>query len=162
MSFPKGVGGKGNDGISAIVSSTNGSIGYISASYIIAHGLKAAALRNSAGRFEFPNLRNIRSAARAVKRVPRNNEMHIVNPPKRFKQAYVANNGYDFELANKQLDANAADLIAFGKPFISNPDLVERLKKGAPLNAFDKATFYGGGAKGYTDYPTLAATEAAE
>ena len=60
------------------------------------------------------------------------------------------------------LDANAADLIAFGKPFISNPDLVERLKKGAPLNAPDKATFYGGGAKGYTDYPTLAATEAAE
>jgi hypothetical protein len=53
------------------------------------------------------------------------------------------------------LAADAADLIAFGKPFISNPDLVERLKKGAPLNAFDKATFYGGGAKGYTDYPTL-------
>jgi N-ethylmaleimide reductase len=81
---------------------------------------------------------------------------------KRFKQAYVANNGYDFDLANKQLDANAADLIAFGKPFISNPDLVERLKTGAPLNAWDKNTFYGGSAKGYTDYPTLAATEAAE
>ena len=60
------------------------------------------------------------------------------------------------------LDANAADLIAFGKPFISNPDLVERLKQGAPLNAPDKATFYGGGAKGYTDYPTLGATQAAE
>ncbi len=60
------------------------------------------------------------------------------------------------------LDANAADLIAFGKPFISNPDLVERLKQGAPLNAFDKATFYGGGAKGYTDYPTLEAAEAAQ
>lgn len=81
---------------------------------------------------------------------------------KRFSRAYVANNGYDLALANKVLDANAADLIAFGKPFISNPDLVERLKKGAPLNAPDKATFYGGGAKGYTDYPTLAATEAAE
>src|SRR4029450_9535431 len=53
---------------------------------------------------------------------------------KRFSRAYVANNGYDFELANKVLDANAADLIAFGKPFISNPDLVEGLKKGAPLN----------------------------
>ena len=74
---------------------------------------------------------------------------------KRFKQAYVANNGYDFELATKVLAANAADLIAFGKPFISNPDLVERLKQGAPLNPSDKATFYGGGAKGYTDYPTL-------
>src|ERR1700681_2554801 len=73
----------------------------------------------------------------------------------RFKGAYVANNGYDFELANKVLAANEADLIAFGKPFISNPDLVERLKRGAPLNAPDKATFYGGGAKGYTDYPAL-------
>jgi len=81
---------------------------------------------------------------------------------KRFTRAYIANNGYDFELANKQLAANAADLIAFGKPFISNPDLVERLKKGAPLNEWDKATFYGGGAKGYTDYPTLEAADAAE
>jgi N-ethylmaleimide reductase len=81
---------------------------------------------------------------------------------KRFTRAYIANNGYDFELATKQLAANAADLIAFGKPFISNPDLVERLKSGAPLNEWDKATFYGGGAKGYTDYPTLQTKEAAE
>jgi N-ethylmaleimide reductase len=81
---------------------------------------------------------------------------------KRFGGAYVANNGYDFDLATKVLEAGAADLIAFGKPFISNPDLVERLKKGAPLNEWDKATFYGGGAKGYTDYPTLGAAQAAE
>jgi N-ethylmaleimide reductase len=74
---------------------------------------------------------------------------------KRFSRAYIANNGYDFELATRVLAADAADLIAFGKPFISNPDLVERLKAGAPLNAPDKATFYGGGAKGYTDYPAL-------
>jgi N-ethylmaleimide reductase len=81
---------------------------------------------------------------------------------KRFSGAYIANNGYDFDLASKVLDAGAADLIAFGKPFISNPDLVERLKKGAVLNDWDKNTFYGGGAKGYTDYPTLEAAEAAE
>jgi N-ethylmaleimide reductase len=74
---------------------------------------------------------------------------------KRFDGAYMANNGFDFELATKVLSEGAADLIAFGKPFISNPDLVERLKRGAPLNEWDKATFYGGGAKGYTDYPTL-------
>jgi N-ethylmaleimide reductase len=74
---------------------------------------------------------------------------------KRFERTYIANNGYDFELATKVLAANEADLIAFGKPFIANPDLVERLKRGAPLNAPDKATFYGGGAKGYTDYPAL-------
>jgi N-ethylmaleimide reductase len=81
---------------------------------------------------------------------------------KRFKRAYIANNGYDFALAEKMLADNAVDLIAFGKPFISNPDLVERLKRGAPLNEWDKATFYGGGARGYTDYPTLDAKQAAE
>jgi N-ethylmaleimide reductase len=81
---------------------------------------------------------------------------------KRFKQTYMANNGYDFALANKMLESGAADLIAFGKPFISNPDLVERLKSGAPLNEWDKNTFYGGGAKGYTDYPALGKSQAAE
>jgi N-ethylmaleimide reductase len=80
----------------------------------------------------------------------------------RFKGAYIANNGYDFELASKVLSANEADLIAFGKPFISNPDLVERFKRGAPLNTPDKATFYGGGVKGYTDYPALESAAAAE
>jgi N-ethylmaleimide reductase len=80
----------------------------------------------------------------------------------RFKGAYIANNGYDFELANKVLSANEADLIAFGKLFIANPDLVERFKRGTPLNTPDKATFYGGGAKGYTDYPALESADAAE
>ncbi|MEW6643877.1 MAG: alkene reductase [Pseudomonadota bacterium] len=78
---------------------------------------------------------------------------------KRFKNTYIANNGYTRDLAEKVLTAGDADLIAFGKPFISNPDLVARLKKGAPLNEPDKATFYGGGAKGYTDYPTLEAAQ---
>ena len=81
---------------------------------------------------------------------------------KRFSGTYIANNGYDFKLATEVLDQNKADLIAFGKPFISNPDLVERLKLGAPLNAFDKTTFYGGGAKGYTDYPAPGQQAAAE
>ena len=73
----------------------------------------------------------------------------------RFKQTYLANNGYDLELATARINANEADLIAFGRPFISNPDLIERLKTGAPLAPLNQATLYGGGAKGYTDYPTL-------
>ncbi|WP_322514276.1 alkene reductase [Rhodopseudomonas palustris] len=81
---------------------------------------------------------------------------------KRFSGAYIGNNAYDLALANAQLDAGEADLIAFGKPFISNPDLVERLKTGAPLNEPDKSTFYGGGAKGYIDYPTLESAQAAQ
>lgn len=74
----------------------------------------------------------------------------------RFKQTYLANNGYDFELAATSLDEDKADLFAFGRPFISNPDLVERLKTGAPLAPLNPATLYGGGAEGYTDYPNFA------
>ena len=73
------------------------------------------------------------------------------------KGAWMVNNGYDRALAEEAL-GNGADLVAFGKPFISNPDLVERLRRDAPLNEPDKTTFYGGGAKGYTDYPTLQGT----
>jgi N-ethylmaleimide reductase len=76
---------------------------------------------------------------------------------KRFKNAYIANNGFDLALAEAHLAADAADLIAFGRPFIANPDLVERLRTGAPLAALDQATLYGGGAEGYTTYPALAA-----
>jgi N-ethylmaleimide reductase len=74
----------------------------------------------------------------------------------RFKNTYIANNGYDVNLATAQLNDDKADLIAFGRPFIGNPDLVERLKTAASLSAFDPATLYGGGAEGYIDYPTLA------
>lgn len=74
----------------------------------------------------------------------------------RFKQTYMANNGYDLALATAKLEAGEADLFAFGRPFIANPDLVERLKTGAPLAKPNQATLYGGGAAGYTDYPTLA------
>ncbi|BBH33953.1 MULTISPECIES: alkene reductase [Pseudomonas] len=74
----------------------------------------------------------------------------------RFKNTYIANNGYDLDLATSRLVEDKADLIAFGRPFIGNPDLVERLKTGSPLSAFNPATLYGGGATGYIDYPTLA------
>lgn len=73
----------------------------------------------------------------------------------RFQNTYLANNGYDLDLANTHLKAGRADLFAFGRPFISNPDLVERLEQHAPLNALDPTTLYGGGAKGYIDYPSL-------
>lgn len=68
--------------------------------------------------------------------------------------AWMVNNGYDLPLAQQAL-AGGADLVAFGKAYIANPDLVARLKAGGPFNEPDKMTFYGGGEKGYTDYPTL-------
>ncbi len=79
---------------------------------------------------------------------------------RRFAGAYMANNGYDLDLANAHLAEGKADLFAFGRAFISNPDLVERLKTGAPLNALNPATLYGGGAEGYIDYPALTDTAA--
>ncbi|HEY1510054.1 MAG TPA: phosphate ABC transporter substrate-binding protein PstS [Solirubrobacteraceae bacterium] len=88
VSFPKGVGGNGNSGVTSVLESTNGSIAYIAVSYLIAHSLPAAAIQNAAGRFEYPNLVNIENAAKTVKHVPGNNELHIVNPPKRAKIAY--------------------------------------------------------------------------
>ncbi|GGF49646.1 alkene reductase [Azorhizobium oxalatiphilum] len=73
----------------------------------------------------------------------------------RFSGTWMVNNGYDKALADKALGEGKADLVAFGRPFIANPDLVERLRSDAPLAALDQATLYGGGAKGYTDYPKL-------
>jgi N-ethylmaleimide reductase len=73
-----------------------------------------------------------------------------------FNGPLIANNLYDRALAIEARTADTADLIAFGRPFIGNPDLVERLERHAPLTEADLATYYGGGARGYTDYPTLA------
>jgi N-ethylmaleimide reductase len=75
-----------------------------------------------------------------------------------FNGLFMANNGYDLNLALTARAEGHADMIAFGRPFIANPDLVERLRIGAPLNKPDPATMYGGGAGGYIDYPTLNAS----
>ncbi len=73
-----------------------------------------------------------------------------------FSGAWMVNNGYDRLMAMDAVASGAADLVAFGKPFIANPDLPRRLREGAALNALNMARLYGGGADGYTDYPALA------
>jgi len=73
----------------------------------------------------------------------------------RFRGTYIANNGYTLELATEAVNAGRADLICFGRPYVANPDLVERFKRGAPLNDVNRATLYGGDERGYTDYPAL-------
>ena len=76
---------------------------------------------------------------------------------KRFHGIWIANNGYDRAMAIDEIASGRADLVAFGRPFIANPDLVERLRADDPLNPLmSRETLYGGGAHGYTDYPTLA------
>ena len=72
-----------------------------------------------------------------------------------FGGVYIANEGFTFESATAALADGVADAVAFGKLAIANPDLPQRFAEGAPLNAWDKATFYAGGAKGYTDYPAM-------
>lgn len=96
--------------------------------------------------------------------------LHVVEPPvqpdgvvsvlpalrQRFAGPLILAGKYDRQSAQEALASSRADLIAFGEAFIANPDLPERLRRNAPLNPPDKATFYTQGAKGYTDYPSLA------
>jgi 2,4-dienoyl-CoA reductase-like NADH-dependent reductase (Old Yellow Enzyme family) len=77
-----------------------------------------------------------------------------------FGGVYIVNEGFDAAGAQAVLAAGEADAVAFGKLFISNPDLPERLRSGAPLTPWRAETFYSGGAEGYTDYPTLALSPA--
>jgi N-ethylmaleimide reductase len=85
------------------------------------------------------------------------NPAHSIVPyfRKIYNGTLISCGGHTLESAHRILENNEADLIAFGKPFISNPDLVERLRTDAPLNDWDKETFYHGGPKGYIDYPML-------
>jgi N-ethylmaleimide reductase len=72
----------------------------------------------------------------------------------KFAGPYIANNGYDLSRAQAALVGDAADLVAFGVPFLANPDLVRRYRESLPLNTIDPLTFYAGGETGYTDYPS--------
>jgi N-ethylmaleimide reductase len=93
--------------------------------------------------------------------------LHIMGTPKDIDIAALAKKhygskvilaaGYDRAKAEADIGAGRAEAIAFGVPFLANPDLPARLHANAALNAPDVAKFYGGGAAGYTDYPTLAA-----
>lgn len=79
---------------------------------------------------------------------------------KHFSGVFISAGGYNAELAKDAVANNSADAVAFGRLYISNPDLVERLRSGAELNKYNRATFYGGNEKGYTDYPFMNAKAA--
>ncbi|WP_374348825.1 alkene reductase [Phenylobacterium sp.] len=74
-----------------------------------------------------------------------------------YKGTLILAGSLDAEKANRLVEAGLIDLAAFGQPFIANPDLVDRIRRGAPWATPDASTYYGGGAAGYTDYPTLGA-----
>ncbi|WP_062309092.1 alkene reductase [Polynucleobacter sinensis] len=72
-----------------------------------------------------------------------------------YQGKFISAGGYDQAMGEAVLEAGLADAVAYGRWYISNPDLAERFQKNAPLNPYNRATFYGGGEVGYTDYPTL-------
>ena len=76
----------------------------------------------------------------------------------RFDGRYIGNGGYTADEARSRISQGRCDAVTFGRPFIANPDLLNRFAQGAPLNDWDESTFYGGDARGYIDYPTLAQT----
>jgi N-ethylmaleimide reductase len=94
--------------------------------------------------------------------------LHVVDPVadgakrvspllrRKFDRTYIVNGGFDLDSADAAIQRGGADLIAFGKLFLANPDLPRRYRIKAPLNAPDQATFYAGEDKGFTDYPALA------
>lgn len=109
--------------------------------------------------FDLAYLHVIEGATQGPREVPGGFELQVLR--RAFRSRYIANNGYDLRLALDARRRDLADLIAFGRPFIANPDLVQRLRLGAELNVPDRATFFGGGAAGYTDYPCLAPAQCA-
>lgn len=85
-----------------------------------------------------------------------NKDLHIVEQLiQQWQGFYIANGDYNLLTAHDAVKSQRADAVAFGRQYIANPDLMERLKAGAALNTPDQNTFYGGGAEGYTDYPFM-------
>lgn len=103
--------------------------------------------------FGLAYLHVILGTAQGPRHVP--GEFELQDLRRKFQGPYMANNGYDRERAILDRRYNQADFIAFGRAFISNPDLVDRLRIGARLSPADHQTFFGGGAAGYTDYPCM-------
>ena len=101
-------------------------------------------------------LHMIEGTTQGAREYPGHIDLHALR--KRFRGAYIANNGFSPERAAEAIRTGKADLVSFGRPFLSNPDLVERIQKGAPLAPeAAKETWYGGGREGYADWPSLAA-----
>jgi len=110
------------------------------------------------GRFDLAYLHLVEAAEAGRHDV----ERHLAPLVRRlFPGPLIVNEGYDRDLAERAIASGAADLVAFGAAFLANPDLPERFRRGAGLNAPDRKTYYGGDARGFVDYPTLDEAEGA-
>jgi len=106
--FPAGQGAKGSSGVAGLISRTDGAIGYVDVAYAVKNHIHFAAVRNRAGKFLYPSLRRIEAAALAFQKVPGNNELHIVDPPKSAPLAYPIST-YTYVIVHRQ-SAHAAEL----------------------------------------------------
>jgi phosphate transport system substrate-binding protein len=88
VSFPAGIGGKGNSGVGADITNTKGSIGYIAIAYVLANKFDYALIQNAAGKYPVPGVLSIEAAAKTLKSIPANNEVSIVDPPASAPEAY--------------------------------------------------------------------------
>jgi phosphate transport system substrate-binding protein len=88
VSWPVGIGASGSSGVAGVVKNTPGGIGYTDTAYAVANKLRFAAVKNAAGKFINPSIKNVIAAGGAITSVPANNELHIVNPPKSLATAY--------------------------------------------------------------------------
>ncbi|MEG3176684.1 alkene reductase [Sphingomonas sp. RB3P16] len=111
-------------------------------------------LIRSLNRFDLAYLHFVEGATGGTRKLPAGIDLDVLRA--QFDGAYIGNNGYDLDLAIARRAAGKVNAVAFGRPFIANPDLVERLRIGADLIEAPKDAYYGGGAEGYTDWPTLA------
>ena len=88
VSFPVGVGGKGNDGVAAAIAGTDGALGYLASSYVVSNHLDYALVKNAAGKFPVPGLESVSAAAAAVTKIPADNAISLTNPPASAPGAY--------------------------------------------------------------------------
>ena len=105
-------------------------------------------------RFQLAYLHFVEGATATSRVVPEDVDLDALRAL--FSGPYIGNNNYDLALAVKRREEGKIDAVAFGRPFIANPDLVRRLKEGAELADAPRDTYYGNGEKGYTDWPALA------
>ncbi|HEY8647473.1 MAG TPA: phosphate ABC transporter substrate-binding protein PstS [Gaiellaceae bacterium] len=108
VQFPAGIGAKGSSGVTGVVARTDGSITYVDVAYALKNHIRFAAIRNAAGKYLYPSLRRITAAAEAFKKVPANNELHIVNPPASAPTAYPIST-YTYVIVPQQT-SHAAEL----------------------------------------------------
>jgi N-ethylmaleimide reductase len=105
-------------------------------------------------RFQLAYMHFVEGATATSRSVPDGIDLDVLRA--RFNGRYIGNNNYDLDLAADRRSKGKVDAVAFGRPFIANPDLVRRLKEGAELAVAPRETYYGNGAKGYIDWPVLA------